>query len=99
MCGVRSGLDEVFGCRWVAVRDKVKNRLFVGHTGGSQTKVPGLVLSFLYHCTSASSEHKGLLRKQLSLKDPLFQLMICCGLQGGVGVAGCSLDGVRLLWL
>lgn len=30
---------------------------------------------------------------------PLCQLRMCCGLQGGVGVAACSLDGVILLWL
>lgn len=35
----------------------------------SQTRVPGFALSCPYHCTSASSEHSGLLRKQLSLKD------------------------------
>lgn len=37
--------------------------------GRSQTRVPGLALSCPYHCTSASSEQRGLLRKQLSLKD------------------------------
>lgn len=37
--------------------------------GRSQTRVPGLALSRPYHCTSANSEHRGLLRKQLSLKD------------------------------
>lgn len=44
-------------------------RDFSGSFGKSQTRVPGLALSCPYHCTSASSEHKGLLRKQLSLKD------------------------------
>lgn len=39
------------------------------HLGRSQTRVPGLALSCPYHCTSASSEQRGLLRKQLSLKD------------------------------
>lgn len=39
------------------------------HLGRSQTRVPGLALSCPYHCTSANSEHRGLLRKQLSLKD------------------------------
>lgn len=39
------------------------------HLGRSQTKVPGLALSCPYHCTSANSEQRGLLRKQLSLKD------------------------------
>lgn len=74
---------------------------FLGPIGRSQTRVPGLALSRPYHCTSASSEHKGLLRKQLSLNDPLCQLRTCCGLQGGVGVgvAACSLEGVKLLWL
>lgn len=43
--------------------------LFLGPIGRSQTRVPGLALSCPYHCTSASSEHRGLLRKQLSLKD------------------------------
>lgn len=75
------------------------NGTFLGPTGRSQTSVPGLALSCPYHCTSASSEHRGLLRKQLSLKDPLCQLRMCCGLQGGVGVAACSLEGVILLWL
>lgn len=96
---------------------------FRGPITGSHTSVPGLALSRPYHCTSASSEHSGLLRKQLSLKDlyaseldwgadwqtssvgelsavpPLCQLRMCCGLQGGVGVAVCSLDGVILRWL
>lgn len=39
------------------------------HLGRSQTRVPGLALSCPYHCTSANSEQRGLLRKQLSLKD------------------------------
>lgn len=65
----------------------------------TQTSVPGLALSCPYHCTSASSEHRGLLIKQLSLKDPLCQLRMCCGLHGGVGVTACSLEGVMLLWL
>lgn len=30
---------------------------------------------------------------------PLCQLRMCWGLQGGVGVAACSLDGVILRWL
>lgn len=42
---------------------------FRGPITGSHTSVPGLALSRPYHCTSASSEHSGLLRKQLSLKD------------------------------
>lgn len=75
------------------------NGTLLGPIGRSQTSVPGLALSCPYHCTSASSEHIGLLRKQLSLKVPLCQLRMCCGLQGGVGVAVCSLDGVILLWL
>lgn len=37
--------------------------------GKAQTRVPGLALSRPYHCTSANSEQRGLLRKQLSLKD------------------------------
>lgn len=37
--------------------------------GRSHTRVPGLALSRPYHCTSANSEQRGLLRKQLSLKD------------------------------
>lgn len=37
--------------------------------GRAQTRVPGLALSRPYHCTSANSEQRGLLRKQLSLKD------------------------------
>lgn len=45
------------------------NGTFLGPVGRSQTRVPGLALSCPYHCTSASSEHRGLLRKQLSLKD------------------------------
>lgn len=43
--------------------------LFCAPKGWSQTRVPGLALSCPYHCTSASSEHRGLLGKQLSLKD------------------------------
>lgn len=42
---------------------------FLAPVRRSQTRVPGLALSCPYHCTSASSEHRGLLRKQLSLKD------------------------------
>lgn len=45
------------------------NGTFLGPISRSQTRVPGLALSCPYHCTSASSEHSGLLRKQLSLKD------------------------------
>lgn len=45
------------------------NGTLLGPLGRSQTRVPGLALSCPYHCTSASSEHRGLLRKQLSLKD------------------------------
>lgn len=39
------------------------------------------------------------LGKQPSTKDPLCQVRMCCGLQGGVGVAARSLEGVMLLWL
>lgn len=39
------------------------------HLRRPQTRVPGLALSCPYHCTSANSEQRGLLRKQLSLKD------------------------------
>lgn len=45
------------------------------------------------------AETKATLLRLQCAPYPLFQLMICCGLQGGVGVAGRSLDGVRLLWL
>lgn len=67
-------MDEVVGCRWIVVRDSgeavgVGNGTFLGPLRRSQTRVPGLALSCPYHCTSASSEHRGLLRKQLSLKD------------------------------
>lgn len=66
--------DEVIGCQWVVVRDSGEavgegNGTFLGPIRRSQTRVPGLALSCPYHCTSASSEHRGLLRKQLSLKD------------------------------
>lgn len=44
------------------------NGTLLGPIGRSQTSVPGLALSCPYHWTSASSEHRGLLRKQLSLK-------------------------------
>lgn len=73
--GFLQGLkDEVVGCRWVVVRDSGEavgegNGTFLGLIGRSQTRVPGFALSCPYHCTSASSEHRGLLRKQLSLKD------------------------------
>lgn len=68
-----------------------------GWRDGVYTRVPGLAFSCPYHCTSASSEHRGLLRKQLSLNDPLCQLRMCWGLHGGV--AADSLHGVPLLWL
>ena len=35
----------------------------------------------------------------LCVSYPLCQLRMCCGLQGGVGVAASSLEGVLLLWL
>lgn len=70
--GIRK--DEVVGCQWVVVWDSGEavgegNGTFLGLVGKSQTRVPGLALSCPYHCTSASSEHRGLLRKQLSPKD------------------------------
>lgn len=66
--------DEVVGCRWIVVRDggeavREGNGTFLGPSGRSQTRVPGLALSRPYHCTSANSEHRGLLRKQLSPVD------------------------------